>query len=159
MIKDCRNSHQLYTAKLNEEKYQKRLQDENAQKEKEEEQKARELEETDNDILVVKNGIKIADASILEGNEEIDKLLKQSNLDRNALATAHIKIAMGVKRKGELEENLKTIETKRKKLEQLIYHQNYDKIVYIVFEETIRFCCVIITIRIFKGFNNFRFKV
>lgn len=117
MIKDCQNSHQLYTAKLNEEKCQKRLQDENAQKEKEKEQKARELEEIDNDILVVKNGIKVADASILEGNQEIDKLLKQSNLDRNALATAHSKIAMGVKRKGELEENLKTIETKRKKLE------------------------------------------
>ena len=33
MIKDCQNSHQLYTAKLNEEKHQKRLQDENAQKE------------------------------------------------------------------------------------------------------------------------------
>ena len=117
MIKDCQNSHQLYTAKVNEEKRQKRLQDENAQEEKEKEQKARELEEIDNDILVVKNGVKVADALILEGNQEIDKLLKQSNLDRNALATVHSKIAMGVKRKGELEENLKTIETKRKKLE------------------------------------------
>ena len=86
-------------------------------KKKEKEQKARELEEIGNDILVVKNGIKVADASILEGNQEIDKLLKQSNLDRNALATAHGKIALGVKRKGELEGNLKTIETKRKKLE------------------------------------------
>ena len=107
MIKDCQNSHQLYTAKLNEGKRQKRLQDENAQKEKEKEQKARELEEIDNDILVVKNGVKVVDASTLEGNQEIDKLLKKSNLDRNALANAHSKIAMGVKRKEELEENLK----------------------------------------------------
>ena len=34
MIKDCQNSHQLYIAKLNDEKRQKRLQDENAQKKK-----------------------------------------------------------------------------------------------------------------------------
>ena len=33
---------------------------------KKKEQKARELEEIDNDILVVKNRIKVADASILE---------------------------------------------------------------------------------------------
>ena len=38
------------------------------------EQKARELEKIDSDILVVKNAIKVADASILEGNQEIDRL-------------------------------------------------------------------------------------
>ena len=61
VIKDCQNSHQLYTAKLNEGKRQKRLQDENAQKEKEKEQRARELEDIDNDILVVKKSSRCID--------------------------------------------------------------------------------------------------
>ena len=51
-----------------------------------------------------------------EGNLELEKQLKQSNLNRDALASAHSKIAMGAKRKNELEDSLKPVESKRKKL-------------------------------------------
>ena len=51
-----------------------------------------------------------------EGNLELEKQLKQSNLNRDALASAHSKIAMGAKRKNELEDSLKPVEIKRKKL-------------------------------------------
>ena len=62
---------------------------------------------------MIKNGIKIAENSIKEGNLELEK---QSNLNRDALASAHIKISMGVKRKNELENSLRSAEIKRKKL-------------------------------------------
>ena len=56
---------------------------------------------------MIKNGIKIAEKSIEEGNLELEKQLKQSNLNRDVLASAHSKISMGVKRKNELENSLK----------------------------------------------------
>ena len=98
LIKNGQNSHYLYKAKLAEENRQKREATENA-KRTEEDQKATEIEEIDNDILMIKNGIKIAEKSIKEGNLELEKQLKQSNLNRDALASAHSKISMGVKRK------------------------------------------------------------
>ena len=65
---------------------------------------------------MIKNGIKIAEKSIKEGNLELEKQLKQNNLNRDALVSAHSKISMGVKRKNELENSLKSAEIKRKKL-------------------------------------------
>ena len=56
---------------------------------------------------MIKNGIKITEKSIKEGNLELEKQLKQSDLNRDALASAHSKISMGVKRKNELENSLK----------------------------------------------------
>ena len=66
-------------------------------------QKATKIEEIDNDILMIKNGIKVAEKLVKEGNLELEKQLKQSNLNRDALASAHSKISMSVKRKNELE--------------------------------------------------------
>ena len=66
-------------------------------------QKATKIEEIDNDILMIKNGIKVAEKLIKEGNLEFEKQLKQSNLNRDALASAHSKISISVKRKNELE--------------------------------------------------------
>ena len=43
-------------------------------------QKATKIEEIDNDILMIKNGIKVAEKLIKEGNLELEKQLKQSNL-------------------------------------------------------------------------------
>ena len=58
----------------------------------------------------------MAEKSIEEGNLELEKQLKQSNLNRDVLASAHSKISMGVKRKNELENGLKSAKIKRKKL-------------------------------------------
>ena len=43
-------------------------------------QKVTKIEEIDNDILMIKNGIKVAEKLIKEGNLELEKQLKQSNL-------------------------------------------------------------------------------
>ena len=56
---------------------------------------------------MIKNGIKITEKSIKEGNLELEKQLKQSDLNRDALASADSKISMGAKRKNELENSLK----------------------------------------------------
>ena len=115
LIKNGQNSHALYRAKLAEENRQILEAAENAKRIEEDHQKATDIEEIDNDILMIKNGIKIAEKSIKEGNL-LEKQLKQSNLNRDALASAHSKISMGVKRKNELENSLKSAEIKRKKL-------------------------------------------
>lgn len=65
---------------------------------------------------MINNRIKIAEKSIKQGNLELEKQLKQSNLNRDALASARNKIALGVKRKNELENSLKSAEIKTKKL-------------------------------------------
>ena len=116
LIKNGQNSHALYKAKLAEENRQKREAAENAKRIEEDNQKVTEIEEIDNDILMIKNGIKIAEKSIKEGNLELEKQLKQSNLNRDALASTHSKISMVVKRKNELENSFKSTEIKRKKL-------------------------------------------
>ena len=116
LIKNGQNSHALYKAKLAEENRQKREAAENAKRIEEDNQKATEIEEIDNGILMIKSGIKVAEKLIKEGNLELEKQLKQSNLRRDTLASAHSKISMGVKRKNELENSLKSAEIKRKKL-------------------------------------------
>lgn len=65
---------------------------------------------------MINNSIKFAEKSIKEGNLELEKQIKQSNLNRDALASAHNKIATGLKRKNELENSLKSAEIKTKKL-------------------------------------------
>ena len=65
---------------------------------------------------MIKNGIKIGEKPIKEENLELEKQLKQSNLNTNALVSAYSKISMCVKRKNELENSLKSAEVKRKKL-------------------------------------------
>ena len=116
LIKNGQNSHALCKAKLTEENRQNREAAVNAKRIEEDNQKATEIEEIDNDILMIKNGIKFAEKSIKEGDLELEKQLKQSNLNRDALASPHSKISMGAKRKNELEDSLKPVEIKRKKL-------------------------------------------
>ena len=116
LIKNSQNSDALYKARLAEENRQKQEAAENAKRVEEDNQNATEIEEIDNDILMIKNGIKIAEKSIKKGNLELENQLKQSNLNRDALASAHNKISMCVKRKNELENSLKSAEIKREKL-------------------------------------------
>ena len=119
LIKNSQNSYGLCKAKLAEVNWQKREAAENVKRIEEDTQKATQIEEIDHYILMIKNGIKIAEKSIKEGNLELEKQLKQSNLNRDALASVHSKILMGVKRKNELEfetNSLKSAKIKRKKL-------------------------------------------
>ena len=116
LINNSQNSDALHKAKLAEENRQKREAAEKAKKIEEDNQNATENEEIDNDILMIKNGIKIAEKSIKEGNLKLEKQLKQSNLNRDALVSVHNKISMCVKRKNELENSLKSAEIKSEKL-------------------------------------------
>lgn len=116
-IKSDQNFHALYKVKLAEDNRQKREAAESARRIEEDNQNATEIEEIDADILLIKNGIKIAEKSNKEGNLELEKKLKQSNLNRDA--SAHSKIPMGVKRKNELRNSLKSAKIKRNKLNLL----------------------------------------
>ena len=71
--------------------------------------------------MVIQNVISIASNSIKEGNVELEKYIKQSNLDRNALVIAHSKIFVGVKRKGELGQSLKAAEKKKEKVRMTMH--------------------------------------
>lgn len=117
LIRDCQNSHALYTAQRLEEDRQRELVANDTRQRENEQQKAAELEEIDNDLMVIERGIEIAEAAIKEGNDELEGLLRQSSLDRNALASAHGKTSMGVKRKTELESALAVVKEKRRKFE------------------------------------------
>ena len=59
LIRNGQNSRALYKAKLAEENLQKWEAAENAKRIEEDNQKATEIQEIDNDILMIKNGIKI----------------------------------------------------------------------------------------------------
>ena len=115
-IKSDQNFHALYKVKLAEDNRQKREAAESARRIEEDNQNATEIEEIDTDILLIKNGIKIAEKSTKEGHLELEKKLKQNNLNRDVLVSAHSKIPMGVKRKNELKNSLKSAKIKRKKL-------------------------------------------
>ena len=63
---------------------------------------------------MIKDGIKIAEKSIKERNLKLEKQLKQSNLNKDALASAHGKVSMSLKRKNELKNSLNQPRSKRK---------------------------------------------
>ena len=69
LIKDCQNSYSLYKAKILEEKRQNVLATEKTAEE--EKLQAETTEVIDDDIMIIKNGIAIAESSIKEGNKEL----------------------------------------------------------------------------------------
>ena len=121
LIRDYQNSHALYTVLRLEEAWQKELAAADAKRREEEQQKAAKLEVLDNDLMVIERGIKIAEAAIKEGVDELEGLLQQGCLDREAIVSAHNKILMGIKRKIDLENALKIIKEKHKKVWMIGY--------------------------------------
>ena len=53
---------------------------------------------------------------VKEGNEEIDTIVHDKVLNRQALATANNKVTLGRKRKEESEKELQSLETKMKNI-------------------------------------------
>ena len=51
---------------------------------------------------MIKSCIEIAENLVKDGNSDLESLLTKGKLNRDALAKAHQKISMGVKRKSEL---------------------------------------------------------
>ena len=50
----------------------------------------------DNDLMVIERRIKSAKATIKEGNDELEGLLRQNCLDRDVIASAYSKTSVGV---------------------------------------------------------------
>ena len=67
LIRDCQNSHALYTMLRLAEAWQKELSAADAKWREEEQQKAAKLDVLDNDLMVIERGIKTAEAAIKEG--------------------------------------------------------------------------------------------
>ena len=57
-----------------------------------------------------------ADQVISAGNDEMKDLLSQKNMDMELMKQAQAKIEMGLKRKSDIESEIKNLEEKRKKL-------------------------------------------
>ena len=60
----------------------------------------------DNDLDMIKSGIEISENLIKDSNGDLESLLTERILNRDALTKAHRKISMGIKRKSELEISL-----------------------------------------------------
>ena len=114
LIKVCQNVHSLYTQDLAEKRKEELEANEAAIQVQEQEKKQDKLKEMDNDLAMIKLGIKIAENSIKDGNSDLESLLTKVILDRDAIAKAHQKISMGVKRKSELEVSLREAQKRDK---------------------------------------------
>ena len=69
-----------------------------------------------NDLVMIKSGIETAENSIKDGNSNLESSVTKVTLVRDAIAKAHQKISMGVKRKSELEASVQEAQKKRQKL-------------------------------------------
>ena len=104
LIKVCQNAHLLYRQELPEKRKQEL--EEAAIRVQEREKKQDKLKEMDNDLDMIKSGIEISENIIKDSNGDLESLLTEGILYRDALTKAHQKISMGIKRKSELEISL-----------------------------------------------------
>ena len=74
------------------------------------------VSEVDNEIRFLKKGIEVAETSVEEGNHELGEAMKGKTLNRDKIVLCQSKITMGLKRKTELNENLRKLEEKKMKL-------------------------------------------
>ena len=72
--------------------------------------------EFENKIQFLKKGIKVAETSVEEGNHEIGEAMKGKTMNREKIVLCQSKITMGLKRKTELNEDLRKLEEKKMKL-------------------------------------------
>lgn len=116
MMKSCEKARARYVAFLEQ---KKKLEEQiKVDREKQEAvKKAKDaVSDIDNDISFVKRGIEVAEKSIEEGNLELGVVMKRKSLNRDKLVCCQSKIDMGLKRKAELQDDLKKLEEKKKKL-------------------------------------------
>ena len=104
LIKVCQNAHLLYRQELPEKRKQEL--EEAAIRVQEREKKQDKLKEMDNDLDMIKSGIEISENIIKDSNGDLESLLTEGILYRDALTKAHQKISMGIKRKNELQISL-----------------------------------------------------
>ena len=69
-----------------------------------------------NEIRFVKKGIEVAEKSVEQGNHELGEAMKGKTLNRDKIVLCQSKITMGLKRKTELNEDLRKLEAKKMEL-------------------------------------------
>ena len=117
LIRKCENAHSQYESHLAEMRKQEQMHLEMKAAEKEDEEKIGKISQLERDIVLLNNGLKMAENIIKEGNEEMNELLRQEVLNRDALATANSKVTAGCKRKEELSSESVTLERKKEKID------------------------------------------
>ena len=78
------------------------------------------VSEVENEIRFLKKGIEVAETSVEEGNHELGEVMKGKTLNRDKIVLCQSNITMGLKRKTELNEELRKLEEKRMKRTQEI---------------------------------------
>lgn len=117
LMKFCYKAREKYMEHLRLEKEKKELK---AKKEKEaatalevastDVKLKEELRQHKNDLETLKADINNAESVLKEGNKELSVLLKVKNVDRTKMKICQTKMDMAIKRKDELEEEVKTLE-------------------------------------------------
>ena len=74
------------------------------------------VSEVENEIRFLKKGIEVAEMSVEEGNHEFGEAMERKTLNRDKIVLCQSKITMGLKRKSELNEDLRKLEEKKMKL-------------------------------------------
>ena len=69
-----------------------------------------------NEIRFLKKGIEVAEKSVEQGNHELGEAMKGKTLNRDKIVLCQSKITMGLKRKTELNEDLRKLEAKKMEL-------------------------------------------
>ena len=133
LLKSCKQARNRYHADL-EEKRQLALKEEGARKaaaeaaaakdavQEAEKKKEKKMKKIKKEIETLESGMKVAELTITEGNQELSGVLtKSQKLSKSQLVekmtTAQAKIGMGVKRKNELQKDIDAAHAKKKKLE------------------------------------------
>ena len=72
--------------------------------------------EFENEIQFLKKGTEVAETRVEESNHEIGEAMKGKTMNREKIVLCQSKITMGLKRKTELNEDLRKLEEKKMKL-------------------------------------------
>ena len=125
LLTSCRSARSSYVAfleaqKVEEEMKKKKKMEEEAMKEKEKENASKRdiLEKLERQLDSLNSGITVALNAVEEGNIEMGEEMKKKKVDMDKLKLSQAKVAMGMKRKNELEVEADTLKKKISKAEK-----------------------------------------
>ena len=134
LFTSCRGVRSFYVAFLEAQKLEPEMEkkwkiDEEAEweKAKEEDKKSDVLKRLEGDLELLHAGIRVADNAVEEGTTDFSKMMAKKPLDLNNLKTSQAQIAMGGKRKNELQLEVGQVEKKIKKAKEELNEQVHQK--------------------------------
>ena len=69
------------------------------------------------DIETIQTSISLSEELLKSGQQEMEEVIKMTNVDRLWLMAANVKISSGLKRKGEMEKELEFLKSKLQKMD------------------------------------------